>query len=276
MTPVLDGVRRNGRPVAWTPEFMGFGNHALAWFWAWRGSVHGQERRVLRTAAMEPWLDLFPAARALTLDRADVRFTDARPTPWSIPSDRDAPPFQQDWTPGELDGFVHDVLLSPAFIDLLRAHESGDDTLVVNVRRGDYYAPEHIVQWGFDINGFLSVAVPRALAQAPARRIHVVSDGMDWCREHLGWMAEHVEDLTWADPNDTPAQDFACISGATRLVVTNSTFSYWGGYVGGVRLGDSHEVWAPAFFNREQNAGRSWLLLDGWQVVDELPGGWDL
>lgn len=256
---------------------MGFGNHALAWFWAWRGAVHGQERRVLRTDAMEPWLDLFPAARELTLARRDVRLRDARPRPWTIPSDRGAGEFQQDWTREELTDFVDEVLLSsPAFHLLLCQTSMGADTLVVNVRRGDYYDPEHVDQWGFDIVAYLSQVVPRAVAQRPTRRVHVVSDGMDWCREHLSWLGDHVDEVTWADPSHSAQQHFATICGAPRLVVTNSTFSYWGGYVGDVLHGRGHEVWAPRFFNRHQNDGRSWLLAENWNVVETIPGGWDL
>lgn len=256
---------------------MGFGNHALIWFWAWRGTVHGQERRVLRTPAMLPWLDLFPAARDLTLDRGSVRLTDARPRPWTIAGDRDAPEFQQDWTREELTRFVDEVLLSSSdFQRLLGETSVDDDTLVLNVRRGDYYDPEHIDQWGFDIEGYLDHVIPTAVARRPTKRVHLVSDDLDWCREHLSWLEDQVDEVTLADPSHSAQHHFATIAGASRLVVTNSTFSYWGGYVGDVLHHDdaARDVWAPRFFNRDQNDGRSWLLLDGWTVTEDLPGGW--
>lgn len=274
LTPGLDRLRRHGRPVAWTPRWMGFGNQALAWFWAWRGRARGVERRVLRTSSMRPWLEEFPAAETLTVERARVRLTDQRLVPWRIPSDDGAPPFTQDWSAAELRCFVDEVLLG-SLVHHERRHRVGvdADVLVVNVRRGDYYDTEHVRTWGFDIDGYLRLAVPEALRDAPAAGIHVVSDGPDWCRAELGWLGDHAP-VTYADPPHGPRDHFATIASARRLVVTNSTFSYWAGYVGDVLHGDDHEVWAPRFFNSTQNEGRSWLLGPRWHVVESLPGGW--
>src|SRR5690242_970693 len=73
LAPALGLARRNGRPISWTPGWMGFGNHLYAWFWAWRGRARGEQRLVLRTPAMGPWLEEFPAGLALTVDPDDVR-----------------------------------------------------------------------------------------------------------------------------------------------------------------------------------------------------------
>lgn len=275
LTPALEVLRRNGRPVSWTPEWMGFGNHLYGWFWAWRGAARGEERLVLRTGAMRPWLEEFPTALSLTTDRTDVRFTDRRLTPWRIPGDHDAPPDTPDWTTAELTAFVHEVLLASApFAARLAASDPGADALVLNVRRGDFYDPEHVDTWGFDVDGFLHEVLLEALEDGTVHRLHVVSDDLEWCRQHLAWVRDVVDETSYAVPASGPRDHFAAISAARRLVVTNSTFSYWGGYVGDVLHGEDRRVWAPRFFDRTRNGGRSWLLPQHWRVVEDLPGGW--
>jgi hypothetical protein len=271
--PALDLVRR-GRPVAWTPPFMGFGNHALLWFWAWRG--RGASRTVLRTASMAPWLSLFPAAQALTVDRSSVGFLDRRLNPVDIPGERGAPPHTIDWTAEELHGFVTELLLSSReFRGLASAAGIGDGDLVVNVRRGDYYSPENVGRWGYDQASFLSQAVTAAHARDPVDRVVVVSDDPGWCDTRLGGLAEVVPRVDVRPPDDGPARNLATLVAARRLVLTNSSFSYWGGYIGDVLDGGARrEVVAPWLFDREQNDGRSWLLSPGWTVVEDPDRAW--
>lgn len=73
-----------------------------------------------------------------------------------------------------------------------------------------------------------------------------------------------------------PADDLAVLTSADALILTNSTFSYWGGHLNGAhRGGGDPAIVAPAFHARGQSTGdRSWHLDPDWCVVEELPGGW--
>lgn len=105
--------------------------------------------------------------------------------------------------------------------------------------------------------------------------ILVVSDDVTWCRRELAWLADLVVVRHLDDP--APVRDFAAVAGARRMVITNSTFSYWAAHLSNLVHGDNHaEVWAPRFFDRTQNGGDSWLLDERWSIVEDLPGGWDL
>ena len=269
-TPVLHVVRR-GRYVAWTPDWMGIGNVLLLCLWAEEGRQEGQERWVLATAASEPWQAAFPGLAGLILPRERVRFFDRRVMPWSgVPASQE--PRQLDIR--SVESFVTDVLLrgSPLVQDL---RDPDPDHLVINVRRGDYYTvPETRAHYGFDVQSYLRLAWQQSVERdGPPSRITVVSDDMDWCRTELAWLA-HSAPTTWAERTGA-VQDFRRVASARRVIITNSTFSYWAGHVSNVVWGDNHgQIWAPRFFDRSRNEGRSWLLDERWSIIEALPGGW--
>ncbi|GGF51813.1 hypothetical protein GCM10011519_27300 [Marmoricola endophyticus] len=268
--PLVNAVRRHGDPVTWTFPGVNLGNFLYLWQHAATARRAGVRESVLLQDSVEPWLEVFPALRELSRRRAQVRPWDRRVL------EHDHSELGVDFTLADLDAFVHERLLSaPGFADAVeRATDPGE--LVVNVRRGDYYSvPAFRALYGFDQDGYLRAAVAGSVAaDGPPRRVRVVSDGLDWCREHLGWL-EDVAPTRFGSIDEGPLGDLAQVCAATRLVITNSSFSYWGAYVSGVRSGRPASVWAPRLHRRDINGGRAWQLHPAWQVVDELPGGWD-
>lgn len=278
---LLAPVRHRGRRVAWTPEFMGLGNLLQLAMWAHDGTVSGEPRWIRSTPRLEPWLEIFPGLRAVVLMPGEVRFTDRRVRPWSQAARaagvEGAVALHEPVDVSAVERFVRDVLLPGSRLEAGCEGAVADDALVVNVRRGDYYSdPEIRRQYGFDLVGYLRVAVQGSVAhEGDPTCIVVVSDDLDWCRRELGWLAD-VAPTTWR-VDSGPVDDFMTVSAARRAILSNSTFSYWAAHVGNVLHGDNHaSVWAPRFFDRTQNGGRSWLLDERWTVVEELPGGWDL
>lgn len=276
---LLSLVRR-GRTVAWTPDWMGFGNVLLLAQWAVDGTRSGERRLVRQTDAIVPWLPVFPGLRALVVAPEEVRFTDRRAMPWSeaarAKGEKDTVPPHQPLDMDSVESFVADVLLAEARLTEHVPVDLPEDALVVNVRRGDYYSDPVIRrQYGFDVVAYLRVAVVGAIgADGVPPVIHVISDDVEWCRRELTWMEELAPVQYAGSPG--PVSDFACVAGARRIVITNSTFSYWAAHVSNVVHGDNHaQVWAPRFFDRTQNGGRSWLLDERWSIVEELPCGWD-
>lgn len=277
----LEPVRRRGRRVAWTPDFMGLGNLLQLAMWAHDGNLSGEPRWIRSTARLQPWLEVFPGLRSLVLTADEVRFTDRRLRPWSqaarAAGAEGAVPLHEPVDVHAVERFLTDVLLPGSTLNESGPARAPDDLLVVNVRRGDYYSdPEICRQYGFDLVGYLKVAVERSVARdGVPTEIRVVSDDMDWCRRELAWLG-HIAPTT-GDVDSTPVDDFAAVAAARRAVISNSTFSYWAAHVGNVLHGDNHaQVWAPRFFDRTQNEGRSWLLDERWSVIEELPGGWDV
>ena len=257
-------VRRGPREVVWTPPYMGVGNLLYLALWSDADPV---DRRFLRTPRLEPWLETFPSLAELTVSPQEVRHTDVRRSAVTESYGR----FGEDFSKEQLHDFV--------CRRLLRAFEPVDsDRVVVNVRRGDYYT-DHTVRgyFAFDVDAYLRVALPRVVDQRPVSSVHVVSDGLDWCRTRLGWVETELGlPLTFATGSEGAAGDLVTVATARRLVVTNSTFSYWGAYVRDVLYPGSHaDVWAPRFFSRWQDDCSAWQLDPRWSVVEDIPGGWN-
>ena len=148
--------------------------------------------------------------------------------------------------------------------------------MVVNVRRGDYYSdPDNRREFGFAIREYLVAALGLAESLEPLHRVHIISDDIGWCMENLESLRPDVS-VTFADPRDSPIDNFADLSGARRLVISNSTFSYWAAYVSTVLHGDNHrQVIAPSFFSRSRQGVVGWELDPRWTIVADIPGGWD-
>ena len=263
-------VRRGPRTVLWTPGALGFGNHLYLWFWAHRQRSAGRPAAVLWRPEMEPWLALFPALGDLVVRRSQVHPTDRRqPDEWGMG-------YGRDFNTAELEEFCRQRLLSAPVLDAAGAPFADPDALVINVRRGDYYSnPTFRGMYSFDVEAYLRLAVGQAAAERPIGRLHVVSDGSDWCRARLGWLAEHADELSFSSPADGPAQNLREVATAQRLVLTNSTFSYWAGYLATTAHGRPDQVWAPWFHARIFDGGRAFQLDPRWRIVRDIPGGWD-
>lgn len=259
---------------------MGIGNLFQLAMWAHDGAASGQRRWILATPKLVPWLDVFPGMRSLVLTPEEVRFTDRRVRPWSEASRSAghdmAVPLHEQVDMLSVEAFIREILLPESTLESI-AGVIDPGIVVVNVRRGDYYSdPEIRLHYGFDVGAYVLAAVSAEVArEGTPSSFLVVSDDIEWCTRELAW-------LTAIAPTDFartsgPVADFALISSARRLIISNSTFSYWAAHVGNVVHEDNHEqVWAPRFFDRSQNEGRSWLLDERWSVIEELPCGWGL
>lgn len=250
----LDAFRRGDRTVTMTPpRGLRFGNWLYLWLAAHTETKDGRPRLVREVPGMEPWLDTFPALATLTIAPDALRFHDRRVWDEAFVGPR----FGIDVTRESVDAFVR-AALSPAV-------PPGDrDTVVVNVRRGDYYAQEHLrARYGFDQPAYIAAALDR-IGSTP--RIRLVSDDPQWCHENLGALfARHADEVVY-DPAGAVA-NFLTIAGARRLIGTNSTFSYWGGYVAGTMHEDALIV-MPRFHGRFDRGWDAEQLDPAWTILD--------
>lgn len=264
----LSVVRRGPRTVLWTPTIrMGVGNQLYLWLWAHNRRLEGHDDAVLWRPAMATWLSELPAMDELVVRPSDVKFTDRRDVFWNQT-------FGQDFTREQLQRFITErVLTAPAFG---RTPTSDPDTVLINVRRGEYYSEAKFRgQYGFDVDAYLKVAVAAALDTGTIPRIHVVSDGIDWCKARLGWLGDIAPQVTFLAEGTPPMEQFVTVSTARRLILANSTFSYWAGYTSSVLHGADGFVWAPWFHARHFGDGRAFQLDPAWRVIEHIPGGWD-
>lgn len=269
--PTLARLRTGPRQVLWTPPRIGLGNMLYLWLWARTRREQGIDAWVLGVPAMEPWFAEFDVLRELTLDRKDVGWRDQRPLEW-------AQAWGYHYSGDQLIAFASELINSPPFAARRRqcSTQLSERTLVVNVRRGDYYSvPEHRERFGMNLVGWVKHAVPLALESTPIERIQLVSDDLDWCARELRWL-ERIRPTSFDRIGVGPADDLAVLTSADALVLSNSTFSYWGGHFNGARRGGGdHSIVAPAFHGRGQSDGnRSWHLDPAWRIIEDIPGGW--
>ncbi len=267
---VLGVVRRGPRTVLWTPTEVNLGNILYLWLAAHIGQSRAEQVLALETPASLPWLSLMPRAKRLLVTRAEVRLTDRRELGM-----RQA--FGHDFTADQLEAFVSEIVVGSPLLDVPAHVVPGERDVVLNIRRGDYYSvEEHWRRYAFDLRQYVDAAVARIIELGgDVPRLHVVSDDIPWCRQHLSHLAADAGAVTFAGPEHTPALDFATLALARRLILTNSTFGYWAGYVGTVIHDHRSDVVAPWFHTRIGDHAAD-QLDPRWSVIDEIPGGWAL
>ncbi|MCW2738251.1 MAG: hypothetical protein JWN97_2895 [Nocardioides sp.] len=235
----------------------------------------GMDMVCLRTPPMDRWLPVFGhRAAELVVEPGDVRLTDRRER--GLHNE-----FGPHYDEHVLARFIEGFLEPSGILDPGRVPEAlrvTDRDVVVNVRRGDYVTNEaNWRSYGFDVDDYLRSALARSVdVGGPIRRILVVSDGIDWCEAHLGWLTDFCEVLDFEDTGQPPEVHLAVLAHAPRLVLANSTFSYWGGYLSAWRSSRPEQVVAPWFHVRTARDGAAWQLDPRWSIVKDIPTGWAL
>lgn len=269
--------RRRDPVVLWPGESLGVGNLLYLWLRAYTRQNQGESVRALRTAKSSHWAKWFPeAVSAFTIDRADLSFFNPRIV---------GPLYQrfgEDFSARELEQFIDEFVLrhgSP-FGDLVASTEPAGD-LAINIRRGDYYSNARFRgRYSFDVVEYVRTALQQARADAPVSRVLIISDDLEWCRLKLAPVLTDV-DVVYPDADADPALQLALLAVAPRLILTNSTFSYWAGYLSNRvhavegSLPNHGQVYAPWFHSREWNEGEADQVDPRWSIIRTIPGGWD-
>lgn len=264
-------VRRGDRTVLWTPPRLGFGNHLYFYLQAHLRRARGDDVVVLEDPAMAQWFAAFPRLAGLVVAPAEVRLRDVRELGFFQR-------FGTDFTASQLAAFVEEALLSGTELgERAFAEPLGTDTVTLNIRRGDYYSVTTFRgMYSFDIAEYLRVALVRQQEVAGAfDRIRIVSDDPAWCRVKLTFLSELAE-VTYADHGRGAWGDLLELARSPRLVLTNSTFSYWGAHLSNQVHPETYGLTvAPWFHRRDIYDGWAWFLDPRWSIVEDIPGGWD-
>jgi len=133
--------------------------------------------------------------------------------------------------PRPLDGNNANVLLEVA----------GRTTIGVHVRRGDYLAVKSLgTVCGA---GYFRRAIQSAMVGATRPLVLFFSDDLPWCEKELGSGLDAVY-VDW-NRNEESYLDMQFMTLCDRLVISNSTFSWWGAWLGAPgRFVASPDRWA--------------------------------
>ncbi|PPF29237.1 MULTISPECIES: alpha-1,2-fucosyltransferase [unclassified Rathayibacter] len=267
---LLAPLRRRGTTVLLPGESFGVGNLAYFWLQAHARRGRGVPTAVRATRRTAEWAEVFPRVlEELVVPPAEMSFFSPREL-GSVHQD-----FGVEFTADELADFVATMLLPPGgpFTALAAAARPAAD-LTVNIRRGDYYSvPAFRGRYSFDVVEYVDAALALAREREPVRSVLIVSDDLDWCRVKLARVLEGLE-VRFPGAGTPVPQQLALLAASRRLVLTNSTFSYWGAHLGDHVHGGA-DVIAPWFHSRAWNGGAATQLDPRWRVVRDLPGGWD-
>lgn len=254
----LDLIRR-GDSVAWVPEWMNLGNLLYMGQWAYEG----RGRSVLLHESKRASLRIFPALlESLFRSKREISVFDRRVMPWQNTQEQQAAHRDANRDAA----YITDLLLSGSGLERSEVLRPGD--MVVNVRRGDYYSvQQHFLDFGMDQIAYVDAALTSSVERhGVPRRLVVISDDILWCRENLDGVLRRTAPVEYADGDSR--HDLRALVNAERLIIPNSTFSYWGGYIGDV-LRPEREVIAPWLFSRSVNAGRAFQLRPHWHVITD-------
>lgn len=273
---VLKPVRTKSPVMVTCVPELGLANFLYLWLHADAARRRGEDVFVQHQPEMDRWLAVFPEIRELVRPKSEFGLRNRR---------RLGTFFQYggEFTPEQLDVFVRERLLSaPLFRDVdERLSSRADDEIAIHVRRGTYYTvPQWRAKYTMDIAMYVRLAVEREIAaEGAARRISVYSNDPQWCESRLAFLGEMTQELRVSKPENGDDGDFRDLCTYRRLVLSNSTYSYWTAYVAGVLRGQGDvRVTAPWFHLREMDG--SYVSVEPfaapqWSIVRDIPGGWD-
>lgn len=224
---VLNAARRRlGRRTVVRPSgAVRGGNLLYLWQCAHTRAQGGDQLRIVRTDPMAAWLEEFPLLHRLTIAPERIGVLDRR-------EDMYPRAFGRDFSREANRQFCRDLVASsPRFQAHLAAaaEQISEDTVVVNVRRGDYYTvPEFTARFALDIPRHVEQALQEIRRRGRSTEdLLVISDDVPWCREHLAGIGPlHV-----LEHRTSMFDDLAALASARTIVLANSTFSYWGAYI---------------------------------------------
>jgi hypothetical protein len=112
--------------------------------------------------------------------------------------------------------------------DAGHARMSGDRSVAVHVRRGDYLVDRGLDSFGLCELDYYRAAVERLRDEVTDARFFIFSDDPDWCREHFTG-----SDMTVVSrPGSDASNDLAMMARCDHHVIGNSSFGWWGGWLG--------------------------------------------
>lgn len=262
---LLAHVRKGPETVLIPPPVARGGNWLYEWLAAYtQGQAHGASVRLKSAPGMDEWLAEFPRLKELTTHPADIKFTHIR----KIGFHQDV---KKNFLYQECKDFICTYLLaSEQFSHRVQAAQQilSPQSIVVNIRRGDYYSnPVIHHDFGIDTVGYITQAIQQATKEKPADTIVVTSDDITWCKQNLKFLKNYGK-VIFDKENPGPFTDLAFVAASQRIILTNTTFGYWGGYI--ASFTQDARVWVPTIHERANltdSRERPMQHLDSWVAV---------
>lgn len=247
---------KNQKQVIEIPEQARFGNILYFFLHCYIEREKNNNVFILYTKTMDYWLTHFPKLNAFILNPNEFKRYDNKD--WFVEYYQI---FGTDFTEIKLNEFIDTYILSSNYFN-----ENKNNT-VINIRRGDFYEKGKILPANFDQLKFLEIVIQK-YPTIFNNLIEIVSDDVKWCEENLSnILKEHCTGKIQYNYESNPFEDFVSICTAKNLIINNSTFSYWGGYINS-RLRNDHNVISPNFGATFYKDSIAVQLHPDWKIIE--------
>ena len=232
-----------------------FGNLLYFFLHCFNERAKGENTYILYTETMEYWIEFFPELKDFVLYPED--FSKLDNLDWFTQYYQE---FNVNFTALQLNDFIKVYLLKNSSLSAI----STENKTVINIRRGDFYKENGSTPSSFDQVAYIQkvIALYPELFNIP---VEIVSDDVDWCVKHLNF----YEGLVTFKSENTAFDDFLSICSAKNLIISNSTFSYWGAYICRC-LSIDNKVIAPNFGSTIFKDSIAIQLDPSWTIIDVL------
>ncbi|MDO4916765.1 MAG: alpha-1,2-fucosyltransferase [Rothia sp. (in: high G+C Gram-positive bacteria)] len=266
--PIVKILRTGPEEVIMIPPIARGGN----WLYEWMAAdIYSRRRnhiiKVTRAEGMAAWLNEFPLLEKLTLDKHT-------PFRWQriIGHHQE---LHEHFTSHDFESCVNTYILSSeSFMNRRRQLEKyvSPDTLIINIRRGDYYSfPVIQEKFGIRTAEYVQVAIQEISSQTNFSGIVVTSDDLEWCAHHLSFLNNYAPTL-FTKLGDTMFDDLAILSLGSLFILTNTTFGYWGAYIAAVHQPTT--VLVPDVHERTDSMAIPHQHLPSWIQIPSPEGSW--
>ncbi len=149
---------------------------------------------------------------------------------------------------------------SECFDPSLTARVKACNSVAVHVRLGDKANgnAEHVSR----ITYYLRNALPKLEGLTDEPEYFVFSDNIGWCRENLSQL--HEGEYTFIE-GQTPAQDMALMTQCRHVVISISTFSWWGAWLNAnpnkIIIAPEVSLWYPDAKDRDDLLPHEWIKI---------------
>jgi len=134
------------------------------------------------------------------------------------------------------------------------------ENIVVHIRRTDY------INWGNDVLGY-NLALPKSYYHNALLQIDTQNKNVIFISDDIGFTKENFNiPGTIYSENNTEIFDLQLLMNADYLIISNSTFAWWGAYLNkNVKAVYSPQYWLGFKINKEWPAG---ITLNNWKQVN--------
>lgn len=131
------------------------------------------------------------------------------------------------------------------------------ESVGVHIRRGDYVGLGKVVC----SPDYYNNAIDYINSKIPDAVFYIFSDDVNWAKENI----RNDKSITFVDNGNPTIDDFKLLSSCKHFVLSNSTFSWWGAFLGS---DENSCVIAPLYWSLDEPKKKSRMLLPEWTAVD--------